>query len=424
MSIAYDSEGYAKTVVLSDCIMDRLDFDKQSQNEINDYVCMSIIPEWDDYTDLPSEIYVMIGNGFDLECGLPTSYRDFLQFVSAIEAWHNYPQKGFDEADIDLRIKDILQGKNPNYIIWEHVINNFWYKHFQEAQIKLGWVDFENELAKVIRIVESSMDLTRFHQATLDDYVAGMEISDLTRVLSNVLKTAGIKEEWSDSSGFKYIEYKMLYRELRDKLLKELEVFITGFETYLRDFVEPLDVEPTNSILLIMDQLMQSEEKYVISFNYTTIFERFLKNEGIEAEFCYVHGKIGDGKTRNRLVLGMDEYLNPEAVKNVIGFAPFRKYNQRIFKETDSNYMDWLDNIKEGQTLDRMLFIFGHSIGITDKDIIGPFVTANDMRTVLYYHNEDAFSNQVSNLTAIIGMDEMIKRTGGKRHTMEFRKQL
>lgn len=71
MSIAYDSEGYAKTVVLSDCIMDRLDFDKQSQNEINDYVCMSIIPEWDDYTDLPSEIYVMIGNGFDLECGLP-----------------------------------------------------------------------------------------------------------------------------------------------------------------------------------------------------------------------------------------------------------------------------------------------------------------------------------------------------------------
>ena len=38
--------------------------------------------------------------------------------------------------------------------------------------------------------------------------------------------------------------------------------------------------------------------------------------------------------------------------------------------------------------------------GIPDKDTIEAFVTTNDMRSALFYHN-DSFSSQVSNLTAI-----------------------
>ncbi len=217
--------------------------------------------------------------------------------------------------------------------------------------------------------------------------------------------------------------FDIRYQELRDKLLGDLNSFIRGFETYLREYVEIISVKPTKNIQYLIDRLRTCQEPFVLSFNYTTTFERFLKSEGIKAEFCYVHGKIGDGKTKNKMVLGIDEYLGDEGIKNLIGYAPFRKYFQRIFKATDSNYMDWLDNISEGVTLDRMLYIFGHSIGITDKDIISSFVLSNDMRTVLFYHDEEAFSNQVANLTAIIGMNEMIKRTGGKAHTLEFCKQ-
>ena len=36
------------------------------------------------------EAYVLIGNGFDLECGLPTTYTDFLNFLSAIELFDDY----------------------------------------------------------------------------------------------------------------------------------------------------------------------------------------------------------------------------------------------------------------------------------------------------------------------------------------------
>ena len=33
----------------------------------------------------PNEVYVMIGNGFDIECGLPTAYGDFLIFLKTME---------------------------------------------------------------------------------------------------------------------------------------------------------------------------------------------------------------------------------------------------------------------------------------------------------------------------------------------------
>ena len=32
---------------------------------------------------------LMIGNGFDLEHGLPTKYADFLDFVNSIDNWGN-----------------------------------------------------------------------------------------------------------------------------------------------------------------------------------------------------------------------------------------------------------------------------------------------------------------------------------------------
>ena len=80
-------------------------------------------------------------------------------------------------------------------------------------------------------------------------------------------------------------------------------------------------------------------------------------------------------------------------------------------------------NCEETNSENRMLYIMGHSLGITDKDIIGSFIKANSMRSVLFYHSLDALSDQISNLTAIIGRREMISRTGGETHSMEFRKQ-
>jgi hypothetical protein len=218
------------------------------------------------------------------------------------------------------------------------------------------------------------------------------------------------------------------YRVLRDKLWDELNAFIRCFETYLREYVGVISLKPTENIKRIISILKDTipGRRFVLSFNYTHTFEDLLRSEGIDCEFCYVHGKIGDGKTKNQMVLGIDEYLDNESAAKRIEFASFKKYNQRIYKCTDSNYIDWLDDCKKinNSTAHKKLYIFGHSLGLTDKDIIGDFVKAEGMETTIFYHNDRTFNSMVSNMTAIIGMDEMIARNGGRKRTMKFQEQL
>lgn len=376
---------------------------------------------WDTGSDKPLEAYLMIGNGFDLECGLPTSYSDFLNFINAIE--HISSGKDLDGVVLNPMIKEKLRDKVPDISLWQPLLHNYWYRHFKKARIRLGWVDFENEIAKVIRSVEKSTELTRFRPATMDDYVSGMMKSDLTNTIGDLLKEYGIKSKQRIKNSGKYIEYDLLYRELRDRLLNDLDQFICGLEGYLREFVEPMRILITKSVLELLKKISRCEYRYIINFNYTTTLEKLLNSVGIKANFCYVHGRIGDGKSKNKMVLGIDEYLISNGVKSLIDFAPFRKYNQRIYKETDSCYFDWMDHIKSINH-SRILYIFGHSLGITDKDIIEPFLLGNIMNAEIYYHDEDSFSDKVGNLTAIIGMEEMIKRTGGYYRTMRFVKQV
>ena len=393
----------------------------------------------------PDEVYVIIGNGFDIACGLPTKYSDFLDFLDYLFILRgmkkSFPDKAvevcvdskiYNNKQIKSKLHEYYEGDTGYLDKWKSVLESFWYTHFSGVRRKnlkklgLGWVDFENEISRVIRIIERTMEEYRYQVATLDDSIVCSKDSDLYKVIHSILENAGI-EDGLDTNGERTVEYKICYRQLRNKLCEDLEIFITGFETYLREYVEKIDIIPTRSIQNLLEKVVSSNVRRIISFNYTTTFERLLQqypgSERISEEVCYIHGRITDGTGSNHMVLGMDEYIRDEKIKYMIGFLPFRKYHQRIFKHTDSKYMDWLVNCEETNSENRMLYIMGHSLGITDKDIIGSFIKANSMRSVLFYHSLDALSDQISNLTAIIGRREMISRTGGETHSMEFRKQ-
>jgi hypothetical protein len=122
------------------------------------------------------------------------------------------------------------------------------------------------------------------------------------------------------------------------------------------------------------------------------------------------------------MVLGFSE--KPNEMKDRVEFASFFKYNQRIFKGCDSTYRDWANQTDvEGFTEPSELLIFGHSLGVTDGDIIRSFIKAPNTRTVVYYHDEDAFSEELANATAILGVDYVIDTTGGKNRTLRFAEQ-
>lgn len=71
------------------------------------------------------------------------------------------------------------------------------------------------------------------------------------------------------------------------------------------------------------------------------------------------------------------------------------------------------------------LYIFGHSLDVTDKDILKMFICNDNVQTKIFYYreNEDdkrALGKLIKNLILMMGQDELIKRTGGVNKTIEF----
>ncbi len=64
------------------------------------------------------------------------------------------------------------------------------------------------------------------------------------------------------------------------------------------------------------------------------------------------------------------------------------------------------------------LYIFGHSLDITDKDILCDLILNDNVYTTIFYHNKDVMGQQIVNLVKVIGQEELIKKL------VEVQKQL
>ena len=373
-------------------------------------------------TVFPREVYFILGNGFDIECGLPTSYPAFLAFIELVylnnqNILQYYDQKKqlFDEyANIRKN-----KGKLTVWSKWEKIPGNFWYCHFKNARLQKGWIDFENEISYLVKLFEEEVKKAE----TIDTKIKCSLQSPFYKYIIQEMSEKNNQIETGITNG-NYTEMGVSYRQLRDILLDELNELIAAFDNYLQDFVEEKEAQYTEAIKDLFEKLNGYQECRVLTFNYTSTFDRLIKKyaPGIHVEYCHVHGRIGTKGECGNIVLGIDEKYDAKGEINVL-LAPFKKYYQRVYKESDSNYADWLRDIEAHADNNRELYIFGHSIGITDKDILNPFITSPKMKTTVYSYNDRARADQIANMTEIIGIDEMVRRNAGKNKTLVFTQQ-
>lgn len=375
------------------------------------------------YTIYSREVYFILGNGFDIECGLPTSYPEFLDFINVVHlnfdnllGYHD-KQKELLDKYINIRKQN---GKTTVFSKWREIPTNFWYRHFKDAQIQKGWIDFENEIAYLIKLFEEEVRKAD----TVDTKVVYNIQSLFYKYIIQPMSDKYNQVRSNSMAGGPVLESGVSYRKLRDLLLDELNELITAFDMYLQDFVEEKEAQYTNAIKDLFEKLHGYHECRVLSFNYTSTFDRLIKKyaPNIRVEYCHVHGKIGTEGENGNIVLGIDEKYDAKGEINVL-LAPFKKYYQRVYKESDSNYTDWLRDIQANKNNNRELYIFGHSIGITDKDILNSFITSPNMSTTVYSYNDKSRAEQIANMTEIIGIDEVVRRTAGKDSTLVFKQQ-
>ena len=424
---------------------------------------------------------LVIGNGFDLAHGLPTKYGDFLEFVKVIRQVIKVHDKqtldSIEWGNINSQIRKLIEknmGNVSNSLlsqkqIWDDLLeNNFWIDYFLQCDMyqKENWIDFECEISKVIQSIDNDMK-----QKGVDENIAVSELpvpflsqmflnnfalleeerelcaSEEIRKMEeeegvrwNIGKSSDYLKEYIENHPFENLKEEIIYKQLIIHLENDLDKLIRALEIYLVEYVDLIDsVEKCTTI-------QEINPEYILSFNYTNTYER-IYGIGKKVEYNYIHGKVDISNTieTNNMVLGIDEYLESERINKEISFIAFKKYYQRICKGTGCEYKDWIYKMKESAKSIELklrneypvqipfikftndarhnLYIFGHSLDVTDKDILTELILNDNIHTTIFYMNKNDLKRKIANLVKVITQDELIRRTGGSTKTIEFKLQ-
>lgn len=394
---------------------------------------------------------LMIGNGFDLAHGLPTSYKNFLKFCEIINNFFLYQTVNAETANQNVEnyfekyttIKQRLRkefstfvpepSKKPFEILnkiadkaiqdfYKMICDNIWIKYFfyieKSNKLQEKWIDLEVEIFKVIQYLENTSKNNE---------------NSSVKQMKFYLKDANSKINYHEKST------EILEIDLR-RMTRALEIYLT-------EFVEGIPLEELHKKGYIED----IAPDYVLSFNYTDTYSR-LYDTSNNVEYDYIHGyaRYNNTESTNNMVLGISESLPDESKNKDLRFVTFKKYYQRIYKKTGNKYLSWLKDLEnsiirtEKQNLEienhnktlfagphpqnlkqqakicktdpipkYELYILGHSLDVTDGDIIRRFLCCNNITTTIYYlDNGIDLKEKISNLIRIIGQDELISRTG------------
>lgn len=373
---------------------------------------------------------LVIGNGFDLAHKLPTTYQDFLKFA---DSYISYKTDITEELLQELRTL---------------VNNNCWIKYFKNFYDGSGWIDFEREISNIIQMVDKAKLRNDERKEKGIDYVR----FNFKEIETLVYFDQRVKQDTGSGMNLIFQINKCMQRDLKN-LIRCLEI-------YLDAYINQLSVE------VLSPDIQQLTIDKVLNFNYTNTFARIYNPSGnTNIEYDYIHGKADIHNTieTNNMVLGIDEYLPNDRKNKDIDFIAFKKFYQRIYKETGCKYKEWIYGIQkeynlaaknEAEFLEMLkqaynkkdsesmwlwylaslnnnqrkdekhnLYIFGHSLNETDGDILRELILNDNVHTTIYYHNKEAMGQQIANLVKVISQDELIRRTGGNTKTIEFRQQ-
>ena len=137
------------------------------------------------------------------------------------------------------------------------------------------------------------------------------------------------------------------------------------------------------------------------------------------------------------MILGVNEYWEGDDKNTHTNFNLYKKFVQRIIKETRIDYkrvlryMQSEDNkrktVLEGKNSDspyiNHFYIFGHSLDVTDGDIFREIIETDDADTTIFYKDKQQQANQIANLSKVLGQAKLLEYTFSISPTVIFKQQ-
>lgn len=391
-----------------------------------------------------SEQKVLVtGNGFDLHHCLPTRYSDFLdvikrlmemdkegnidrcQFLTYVlgEQSPLYNSNTMIKKCYDVH-KAVIDKTRLNTKKLQEMVSiakeNFWMIYFLERDIKrVGWIDFEKEIARVIRAfrnVIKELDQkcmnNQGYEVCLEDLVVSME--DYYIVTSEAFHELFYYDEYTRLNqefwNTQIIENEIRYlsadsRKIAEKLYQSLEEFIEILKWYITEFVQKIAVTQKSKMATLFDC------DRVITFNYTNTFSILYDKHGW-LPVSFVHGSAKEGN----MVLGVNDDKCDQLKGLDLSFVAFKKYYQRTYKNTD---YDFEKNLPNGSKY--KLYFVGHSMDVTDQDILRALIRDSKVtQSIIFYHDDESHQQVIKNVIALFGKDEFENLR--RKHKVTFEK--
>lgn len=183
---------------------------------------------------------LMIGNGFDLAHGLPTSYKNFLKFCEIINNFFLYQTVNAETANQNVEnyfgeyttIKQRLRKEFSTFVLepskkpfeilnkiadkaiqdfYKMICDNIWIKYFfyieKSNKLQENWIDLEAEIFKVIQYLENTSKNNE---------------NSSVKQMKFYLKDANSKKNYHEKST------EILEIDLR-RMTRALEIYLTEF---------------------------------------------------------------------------------------------------------------------------------------------------------------------------------------------------
>lgn len=360
---------------------------------------------------------IIIGNGFDLAHGLPTSYKNFInwymdEWVQKLRSCHQ--RKESDELceyrsmignwyNILLENYNIItkqpDGKSLISLIKRNANFQYTQSRFLEAITrcieKNNWVDIEKEYYDLLSKDFESSDnenitkLNKELKCLKNNLIAYLKEVE-TKLINESIVKDNIKEK---------ILEPINPRDISIKAQDRFNIFKHTRFAHYNDFqwellLNKYNYEKPHKLLGILDK-RNSKEFYLpdsillLNFNYTKTADLYLPKEDI-FKVNHIHGKLSNPQS---IIFGYGDELDDNYKKLL------KDNNNEYLKNIKSinylNYTNYRELLSYIESAPYQIYIMGHSCGLSDKTLLNTLFEHDNCVSIkpFYYINKDGRDN-------------------------------